>query len=499
MSPYDYITSIQNANGPILNVAQSLGITINQINIMNNSFNQVDNSVHNFNEKVKENATSMGFFRTKLTEIGGKIKSAFSPESIFEFGKKVFDARVEYEKLNGIKGGVSDEFIKLKANLDQFTTAWNTFLASLGGDASGLFMTILTTMNEGLSFLTGQLPNIATWFSILWKMMEPVVLSLRDFIKSAFSFVEVGAILDGFGLVMTGVLLVVSWLTTGLKFIIDTLKPFATEILILTGAWLLLTNAVAIYSGVMAVFNAIMAASPITWIIVGILALALVIGMIIKYTSGWGESWRHVVSGAKFLWDGFTETAQAKFNTLIQNFMIGIDKIKIGWYKFKEAVGMGNSSENLKMIAQINGDVKMREKSIAAGNAKADNSFAKAKNEFSQVKINVDTAGISRDFKKIKDTFGGAGAKTNVITDTKANPGKAKSLKGAKDNNIGSSDSIVSGGPKATNIIINIQKLQDDTKIYVESSEKGISNLGEKVQEMLLRAVNSVNQMQTAV
>lgn len=461
----------------------------------------MDNTVYDFNEGVKENAASMGFLRSKLMDLGGKVKSAFSPEAIFEFGKKVFDARVEYEKLNGVKGGISDEFTKLKTNLGEFTGAWNTFLVSLGGDASGLFMTILTTMNEGLSFLTGQLPNIANWFSILWKMMEPVVLSLRDFIKSAFSFVDVGAILDGFGLAMTGVLLVVSWLTTGLKFIIDTLKPFATEIMILAGAWLLWSNAVAISSGVMAVFNAIMAASPITWIIVGILALALVIGMIIKYTSGWGESWQHVVNGAKFLWNGFTESAQAKFNTLIQNFMIGIDKIKLGWYKFKEALGMGDSSENLKMIAQINGDVKMRKDSIAAGKAKADDSFAKARNEFGQVKINVDTAGMSRDFKKIQDTFSGAGAKTktNALTDTKMNPANPKALKGAKDNTLGSSDSIVSGGPKATNIIINIQKLQDDTKIYVESSEKGISNLGEKVQEMLLRAVNSVNQMQTAV
>ena len=48
-----------------------------------------------------------------------------------------------------------------------------------------------------------------------------------------------------------------------------------------------------------------------------------------------------------------------------------------------------------------------------------------------------------------------------------------------------------------THITINIQKLQDDTKIYVDSTEKGLNNLGEKVQEMILRAVNSVNQMQT--
>jgi hypothetical protein len=69
--------------------------------------------------------------------------------------------------------------------------------------------------------------------------------------------------------------------------------------------------------------------------------------------------------------------------------------------------------------------------------------------------------------------------------------GKGKKEKGAK------SDNIVSGGSKMTHITVNIQKLQDDTKIFVESTEKGIEQLGEKVQEIILRAVNSVNQMQT--
>ncbi len=58
-------------------------------------------------------------------------------------------------------------------------------------------------------------------------------------------------------------------------------------------------------------------------------------------------------------------------------------------------------------------------------------------------------------------------------------------------------DTIVSGGHKQTNIHVTIQKLQDDTKIYVSSAEKGVDQLGDKIQEMILRAVNSVNQTQT--
>ncbi|MFC5980212.1 hypothetical protein [Flavobacterium salmonis] len=134
------------------------------------------------------------------------------------------------------------------------------------------------------------------------------------------------------------------------------------------------------------------------------------------------------------------------------------------------------------------------------------NSGAKAKEEFSQVGIKVDSDGIKRDFQELKDRFSNAKAKKDGETgayDDYLNKKKGLTAGADKSKNIkgedikGQSDSIVSGGSKMTHLTINIQKLQDDTKIFVESTEKGIENLGEKVQEMILRAVNSVNQMQT--
>ena len=59
------------------------------------------------------------------------------------------------------------------------------------------------------------------------------------------------------------------------------------------------------------------------------------------------------------------------------------------------------------------------------------------------------------------------------------------------------SDGIISGGSKQTNITINIDKVGTDTKIYVSSKEEGLSSFGERVREELLRAINSVNQLQT--
>lgn len=73
---------------------------------------------------------------------------------------------------------------------------------------------------------------------------------------------------------------------------------------------------------------------------------------------------------------------------------------------------------------------------------------------------------------------------------------------GSKEKNLGNkvkgrSNNISNGGKRPTNINVTIQKLQDDTKIYVSNTEQGLSNLGDKVQEILVRAINSVNQLQT--
>jgi hypothetical protein len=69
---------------------------------------------------------------------------------------------------------------------------------------------------------------------------------------------------------------------------------------------------------------------------------------------------------------------------------------------------------------------------------------------------------------------------------------------GKKGKGSSKADSVVSGGSKRTNINITIGKLQDDTKIFVSDTESGLDSLGDKVQEILLRAINSVNNLQTA-
>jgi uncharacterized membrane protein len=438
-------------------------------------------------ERLKE-------FGIQASKHGDKVTLSFKgvTKEVKNNSDAIGGALMEYGKLTGVAGSMESISKTLGGQISNLGDQWNTFLVNVGGESGGIFTGVISILSMGLVFLTEYLPYVSEWFNILWTMIDPVVTSLMAFMKVAFGFTDVGSALRTFGLIMSGVLLVVDIFTTGLTTLMNWLEPFAQQIMVLTAAWYLWNNALVI-------FNALMLVSPVTWIVIGIIALIAVIGLVTKYTSGWGESWKHTVNGAKFIWAAYTDYVKANFNTLVNVLMIGIDKIKIGWYKFKEAVGMGNSAENQAMISQIGLDVENRKKSIVEGYKKMADSAMKAKNEFSQVGITVDTAGMSKDFKAIQDKFSGLGKKdtgTGAYDDYLA---KQKGANAGKGDGKGKAkpDSIVSGGSKMTHITINIEKLQDDTKIYVESTEKGLNNLGEKVQEMLLRAVNSVNQMQT--
>lgn len=122
--------------------------------------------------------------------------------------------------------------------------------------------------------------------------------------------------------------------------------------------------------------------TPIGWILGGI---ALMIGAITWLSSnveGWGDAWKHTWDGSKYLLMAFVATAEANFNGMINGLMIGINKIKEGWYKFKLAMGIGDSTENQKMLNEINADTEERKQSIIDGYKKAAELGEKAKNEF---------------------------------------------------------------------------------------------------------------------
>ena len=235
-------------------------------------------------------------------------------------------------------------------------------------------------------------------------------------------------------------------------------------------------------------------ANPITWIIVGIIALIAIIAYCIVGVSGWGKAWEYTVQGMKYSWEAFVENFQLLWTVAKNTFMAGIDACKLAWYKFKEAVGLGDSTENQAMINKIQNDLQERAKSVTEGYKKANEAGEKAKEAFGK-------AWDSLEFKSFKEVKDGLMGKLGMKTESSPTPGispitgetTATTGEGTK-----TKDNIVSGGTRQTHINIQIGNVGTDTKVYVSSVREGVENFGAMVKEELLRVVNSINQLQTS-
>ncbi len=267
---------------------------------------------------------------------------------------------------------------------------------------------------------------------------------------------------------------------------------------------MLVSVATKIWTGVQAVFNATMWANPITWVVSGVIALTGAIAYVTYKTSGWGETWKNMmqylressVVGFSFL--------GLQWLKLEDTFLTGFEKIKKGWYKVKS---LWDEEGANKALANLQSNRDKRAEEIA----KATKTLKALQDHRSKIKVWKvkwdDSKSLSDITKKLKEKLG-FGQSAMPDGSSLANAGGG-AFQTAGFNNIqsagldtnspvsGVAQTIAGGGAKQTHINITIEKLQDDTKIYVQQVEDGIHDLGDKIQEMLLRAVNSVNQLQT--
>ncbi|MDO4225132.1 MAG: tape measure protein, partial [Bergeyella zoohelcum] len=272
----------------------------------------------------------------------------------------------------------------------------------------------------------------------------------------------------------------------------EKIEPILEPLVVILGS---LSAGLLIAAAAQWVLNLAIWANPITWIVTVIVALIGVITWLVTSVTGWGNAWRAVVNNSKLIWGHFTAQVNTLWESLTQNFMIGLNKIKQGWYEFKGILDIGNKGENEAALQKIAQDTENRKKIIAK--AKADEKSALEKMQKGYINI-ADQIKIKDSDNPIKTGLGDLGkvfGVGNILGET-SNIGKAGKA-GASDKIKQKAESISAGGSKQTNIVINIDKVGTDTKIYVSSVEQGLSNLGDRVREELLRAVNSMNQLQT--
>lgn len=129
--------------------------------------------------------------------------------------------------------------------------------------------------------------------------------------------------------------------------------------------------------------NVALTANPIGIIIVAIGALIAIIVLIVSKVEGWGEAWKHTFEGAKLVFKAYVAFVKLYFNTLVNGIMIGLNYIMLGWYKFKQAMGLGDENQNMQAIKRIQQDTEARKKAITDGIKEVADLSARAVNEFS--------------------------------------------------------------------------------------------------------------------
>ena len=210
----------------------------------------------------------------------------------------------------------------------------------------------------------------------------------------------------------------------------------------------IVSTATKVWTGVQWLLNAALTANPIGLIIVAVAALIGVITYVVSKTEGWGQAWKHTINGAKLLFKAYVESVKLYFTTMVNGIMIGIDKIKLGWYKFKEAVGLGNSDENQRMIDKINADTEARKDAIFKQKEAAKEALLQAKDEFAKAigsvkikaKVEADESGIG------SPQIAGATGATNKTTRNNSGSGSAATK---------TNKAIATGGTKHNYITMN--------------------------------------------
>lgn len=242
-------------------------------------------------------------------------------------------------------------------------------------------------------------------------------------------------------------------------------------------------GATALWTKIQVGFNLALLACPITWIVVGIVALIAAIYVCCTKITGWGSLWKGIVGFMKNSFMAYVDYVKLAFATLVNGIMIGLDNIKLGWYKFKEAVGLGDSSENQAAIAKINKDIDDRKKAIADGAKKVQQDLMAAKDSLGSIEMSWKKGDKASD--KVKS--GGVGEQLMAMAGGGGTgSGTTGGTTGATD---ASTKSVATGGSRSTSITINLKSLVE--KIVFEGGfGENRGDMQRQVSEALLQVLN---------
>lgn len=388
------ITLAQASGMSMADAANSMAGTINQFGLEADQANRVINVLAAGSKygaaEIPELAQSFKVVGAAANAVGLNIEQTAGAIEVLsknnlkgaEAGTALRNIVLKMQTALGVdfkKVGFSDALDALKPKLNDAT-----YLSKLFGMENVAAAQFLITNAGAVKEMTDQVTgtNVAqeqaaiTTETTAFKMqqwraaIDDAKISMFDLMGSSAGFLTVaGEQMVMFAQLMPliqGVGSVVMWFTK-----IQNLQKVATVGLnVVNGIW----------TGIQWALNAALWACPLTWIIAAIIALVGVIIYLCTQVEGWGAQWDSVVNFAKNCWDLFVETIKFGWNTTIDSLMIGLDYIKMGWYKFKEAVGLGDSTENQNALDQINESIEARKSAIVDGAKKIADLSAKTVN-----------------------------------------------------------------------------------------------------------------------
>lgn len=233
-------------------------------------------------------------------------------------------------------------------------------------------------------------------------------------------------------------------------------------------------------------------ANPITWIVAGVIALIGVITFLILKVDGWGNAWKHTVNGAKLIFKLYVDSVKLYFNTMLNGLMIGLNKIQEGWYKFKDAVGIGDSTENQKMLAQISADTEARKKAIVDGAKGLIETSKQAASEFKKagqsLKFNDLSLGGVVDGMKSKLGIAPAGV-AGMDSSGGGALGGSTSGGGTGGASGKTANSIATGGSKTTHINITLGNLVGNMTVTAGNGKESAQKIRDIILDELSRAL----------
>ena len=417
-----------------------------------------------------------------LSRYGYKFDEA--QEKILKFGTEEQRAAVLAEVVSASVGGVNEALAATpEGKMKQLENAIGDVKERVGS----LWMEIKGQLAPSMQLVVNRINRIIDRINALGGPVN-IVRNAVERVRVAVSNVAI-AIRDILP-ILAGVAAAIGAVTIAMKWQDIVLTLMIAKEAIQTAAIGAVTVATKLWGKAQMALNAILTANPIGLIIAAVAVLVGVIIYLVSHIKGWGTVWKAVVGFCTNSWKAFTSEVSYLWEKVSNGIMIGMDKIKLAWYKFKEALGLGDSEANREAIDKLSGDVKKRQDQMAAASNNAKKYAKAAADAWKGVDLHWEKTDFAKVKKRVQQKLG--------ITDQSRTSNVTNENGDTLNSTLAqSSETINAGGKniKNFNITINdglISRVENHFASTDESPESA-SDFMSRLRDALLMVVNDVN------